>query len=263
MTQLTRFTWENALLGHGGPESATDRLVGMVIAHHVKKPGSLKCWPSTTTLAFKSGLSQKSVIECIKNLVMAGWLEKRSGQMQGMQRRGSIYTLRLPAIIPQLQGRTDGDGVIHLDWQTAEPASAHANSSTVSSPSLTAECSSVDNATSVTPRPLNLSEPTAEPDGSRPLNVTDSLLINKKKEEEKDFEVRSGKSISFLSALKREGQNRHERGAYGSDGLLAWASSQGIYRETGETEGDFMRRASGAYGDWHKALKGGVQGGGG
>ena len=219
---LTRFSWELEVLGPSGPASSTMRLVLLVIGSHVRKRGSVECWPSTLTLAAKTQLSQHSVIEHINGAVSMGWLEKRQGQMPGMKRRGSIYKLRLPGLIPTAE-RPSGD------------KSGGLHSST--------ERSSVDKAAEHTSRPLQSTAQTAEPDALRPLNLTPSLLLRSKKEI-KELEVHKAEEPFSSLGEKPEGK---AKGAQQRDSLEAWALAEGLTPAPGEGEREFRVRAGLAY----------------
>src|SRR5437773_1751159 len=91
-----RFEWERALLGPHGPPSAMTRFVLLAVGSHVKRKGSVQCWPSLSALERATLLSRHTVIDHVNEGVALGWLGKERGQIGNMQRRGSIYTLTLP-----------------------------------------------------------------------------------------------------------------------------------------------------------------------
>jgi hypothetical protein len=150
---LSRFEYERALLSDTGPASSTARLVLLVIASHVRRRGSAECWPSIRTLEAETRLSGRCVIDTINEATAAGWIAKREDQVHEMRRRGSVYTLRLPATLTAERGSTLDHGRPLNEVQRS-------------------------------------SAPTVERHSSRPLNVTQPLISSKeeRKKEPLKFE---------------------------------------------------------------------------
>lgn len=216
---LTRFTWERELIANG-PENPTTRHVLLTIGLYVRRKGSLECWPSIRKLELDTRLSQRCIIDHIEAAVSMGWLSKRQGQMQGMMRRGSIYTLRLPDLVPTAERRS-----------VEEPE-----------------------------QPLNAPAPTAEPDSVQPLNLATPLHTSRSSNEiekllkyqpERLFSSFREKSKGRPLEAKSEGKAALQDGtileARASSSLDSWAQANGLYRGTGESERDWRIRAGNAY----------------
>lgn len=175
------------------------RLVLLVIGSYVRRRGSIECWPSVRALEAATRLSQRCIIDQIEGAVLMGWLLKRLAKVGDMQRPGNVYTLTMP---------------------TAEARSA-----------VTAE------GRSAVPhrRPLNLTQPTAEPDSDRLLNVVPPLITSEVRNEIKDFEVGESKG-NGKGPLQEE---RHD-----DDILSLKARALGLTRNNGETRGAFAVRVA-------------------
>lgn len=93
---MTRFDFERAVLGASGPPSATTRFLLLVLATHVKRSNSLKCWPSVTAIEKAALLSRATIVTHLKLAAHTGWLKKEIGCAGKMRRPGNIYELRVP-----------------------------------------------------------------------------------------------------------------------------------------------------------------------
>lgn len=121
MPTLTRREYEDAVLSSGGPASSTVKLVLMAISNHCRRPGSIECWPSIRRLMGMTGLHEHAVIDSIKKAVDGGYLDKREGQVGDMERRGSVYTLRLPTTPTVARGATLEDRRPLHEAQRSDP----------------------------------------------------------------------------------------------------------------------------------------------
>lgn len=243
MTALTRFTWELEVMGPKGPPSATMRLVLLVIGSHVRKRGSVECFPSIRRLEQETQLSTHTVVDAIKDAVQMGWLGKRTGMEGGMTRRGSIYKLRLPEIVPTLVGEVDDeDGVINLrELPTAASSTAQSYQQHTATAATDTALGSGRALQSGGDDRCNGAMPTAAIDA--PLTTYRS-----KKEIKEAFEV--DLRTSFSSSLEKsegqqqklESQNRREENP-NHGGVRVWAASNGIQQGSGESDRDFIVRA--------------------
>lgn len=84
------FTWRSAIVD--SDLSSTSKLVALVLSLHMSERGE-SCFPSYPTLAKETGLTRRTVIVHVENLVRSGWLEKTVGG----GRRSNVYR----AVVPQ------------------------------------------------------------------------------------------------------------------------------------------------------------------
>ncbi|MEK6211672.1 MAG: helix-turn-helix domain-containing protein [Pseudomonadota bacterium] len=231
----SRFAWEDALRNTHGLPSPVTRLVLAWISTYCMRKADPQCWPSLSALETATGLSRPTLIDHINQAVALGWLRKETGQMKGMKRRGSIYTLTLPTGKPSLDRSTMRQPV---------------------NPDLTGQQS----------RPVKLTPPTGKADGVQPvkhptaesLPELEVLLFLKEKENKKGLEGEddnvNGPDINPVLESKGKSNGEDKVNIKGvRQGELTpietWAAAAGLVRSAAETDIEFRKRASGAWVD--------------
>jgi len=96
---VTRFRWERALIMRG-PPSPTTRLLLLVLGTHINREGL--AWPSQSTLAEETGLSERVIPEHLETAEQLGWIERTSSRDQGKAWRRHTYRIRIPSLAVSL-----------------------------------------------------------------------------------------------------------------------------------------------------------------
>lgn len=106
------FEWQHLVTSEHGPASPTARLVLLVLSLYANTI-TRDAFPSIATLAARSGLSRKAVIQHLAEAHAAGWFSRSSLGKAGKGWRRWSYTLTVPSHIPEggyrrLPARGDG-----------------------------------------------------------------------------------------------------------------------------------------------------------
>lgn len=124
--KITRFRWERAVIGAGGPLQATTRFVLLVLATHAGK--DLKCWPTTKLLSEETGLSERAVCTHLEIAEGEGWIHRALRREGGKGWKNYVYTLtRAPE---RTEPRSAASGVNGTEGRSA-PAQCLHGASTV------------------------------------------------------------------------------------------------------------------------------------
>lgn len=89
------FVWRRALASEHGPKSTT-RLVLLTLSLHMNQEGG-SCWPSTSTLATETGLSERAVCTHLDIAASSGWLIKSVKGVSGKGWARHEYEAALPS----------------------------------------------------------------------------------------------------------------------------------------------------------------------
>lgn len=115
-----RHQWRLALTNEDSPATATQRLVGLVLAEYANRESGL-AWPAVSTIAGRSGLGDRAVRIALKRLVELRFLDvEREG-------KGTTTTFRLvrnPGTSCRTTPAAGADPPRHLTTLTPAPRSA-------------------------------------------------------------------------------------------------------------------------------------------
>src|SRR5262245_46148871 len=92
----TRFTWERAVKSDNGPKSSTTRHVLLTLGTHVRRGESLG-WPGIRRLERETALSNRAVIDHLRDAVAGGWVRCEFRKPPGGSYDCNVYTLAIPA----------------------------------------------------------------------------------------------------------------------------------------------------------------------
>jgi len=91
---LTRYSWERAVISERGPASGTTRHVLLTLATHVDR--ELVAFPSVETLTDESGLSNRTVRTHLAIAERDGWINRSARREGGKAWANYVYKLTLP-----------------------------------------------------------------------------------------------------------------------------------------------------------------------
>lgn len=108
------FCWRNAVANAEGPVNPTTRHVLLTLSLHMDEAGG-SCFPSTRTVAERTGLSRRTVEKHLAAAEAEGWIRRRrgAGDRQGWRR------IEYAAALPEKVGKE----IRHVAGEGGEPAS--------------------------------------------------------------------------------------------------------------------------------------------
>ena len=113
-TYVNRWQWLETLASECGPPGATTRHILHAISIHMNAQGE-SAWPSTATLALRTGLSERAVSKHVKVARSGGWVEvtKRRQAGQGWQVNQYRATVPCHAVgcVPKMKKHTERGSV--------------------------------------------------------------------------------------------------------------------------------------------------------
>ena len=125
------FEWRRKINSADGPECATTRHVALALSMHANAAGG-SCFPSIRLLVEETRLSNKTIIEHLRQLEMHGWIQRfRRRSMTGRGWKRYEYLLDFPSagvvkLLHHHDNETTGGNVVDLlnhDLRGGEPAS--------------------------------------------------------------------------------------------------------------------------------------------